>query len=181
MKRLEGRWTPEESCAANARRELPRFAAAYFRAGRKAARKRSSASDLHEFRLATKHFRYLLELFQPLYADRLEASLKQLRHVQTLLGELNDYETTRELLDGDSSQPEVLQLNEYLEAKRAAKRREFRKYWIEVFDAEGEALRWRELLSHLVRRPVLETGEPRKPAETAAKRRFDSRRARMLS
>jgi hypothetical protein len=167
MKRREGRWSPEESCATNARRELPRFAAAYFSAGRKAARKRSSAQDLHQFRLATKHFRYLLELFQPLYADRLEARLKQLRHVQTLLGELNDYETTRELLAGQSSQPEVLQLTGYLDAMQANRRREFRKYWIEVFDAEGEALRWRNLLSHLVRTPEFEARRQADPAAAA--------------
>lgn len=158
MKRREGNWNPAESCATAARRELPLFADAYFRAGRKVARKGSSAGDLHQFRLATKHFRYLLELFQPLYGPRLDAALKQLRHVQTLLGELNDYETTRQLVRADAERPEVAQLHQYLDSMRKLKRREFRKHWVEVFDAEGEALRWRELLSHLVRKPQPDAG-----------------------
>ncbi|MBL8231589.1 MAG: CHAD domain-containing protein [Bryobacterales bacterium] len=156
MKRLEGRWRPEESCLANAHRELPRFARAYFSAGRKAARKRSSFAELHEFRLATKHFRYLLELFQPLFGTRLDEPLKQLRQVQTLLGELNDYETTRQLICAQKS-PEASGLRAYLDRMSRAKSREFRKYWTDAFDADGEASGWQEMLSRVAR----SAGKPR--------------------
>lgn len=162
MKRLEGRWRTGESCVENARRELPRFAHAYFAGGRKAARKRSSFEDLHEFRLATKHFRYLLELFQPLFGKRLDEPLKQLRHVQTLLGELNDYETTRQLIGSEKS-TDAATLRTYLDRMSRAKSREFRKFWTGSFDAEGMESEWRDLLSRTARPARNASATPRPP------------------
>lgn len=152
MKRLEGRWQPHQSCAVNLKRELPRFIEAYFTAGRKAARKRASVEQLHEFRLATKHFRYLVEMFQPLLAPRVEELLKRLRHIQNLLGDLNDYATTRQLLESEQNRPEVVALFSYLDEASRKKRREFRRYWLEVFDAEDQQDFWLQTLTTRIRR-----------------------------
>ena len=86
MKRRAGNWQLEAAVVENMRRELPRFAAEYFQAGRQAASKGARAKLLHEFRLLTKHFRYLIEMFRGYYGKKLAGYLKKLRRIQTLLG-----------------------------------------------------------------------------------------------
>lgn len=144
MKQRSGAWVPETGAAENARRELPLFAAEYFSSGRKVARKGVSAQRLHEFRLATKHFRYLLELFRPLYGPRFEHFFQQLRTVQTLLGELNDYAVTRRMMRGE---PEAARLMDHLDELEAKRRAEFRSFWREQFDADGEEENWLAMLN----------------------------------
>lgn len=129
---------------ASAQRELPLFAAEYFASGRKAARKRVTPEGLHEFRLSTKHFRYLLELFSPLYGEGIDMLLDQLRAVQTLLGDLNDYAVTESMVRPKNSRDsaETALLLDFLAAQNKKKRTEFRKYWKESFDSEGAEARW---------------------------------------
>jgi CHAD domain-containing protein len=123
-----------------ARAVLPKLLEKYFKAGRKAAKGKRSPKQLHGFRLATKQFRYSLELFRPLYGPGLDRRLRSLRSLQTVLGRLSDYHTVRTLLDGDQA----------LEAKidRAMRKelKQFHKEWI-AFDSGGQLARWRAYLA----------------------------------
>ncbi len=162
MKHRKGKWVAAAPARENASRELPLFAAEYFALGRKSARKGVRPEKLHEFRLATKHFRYLLELFRPLYGDQFETFFHQLRAVQTVLGELNDYAVTREMLRGGKAKkdPELDRLFTYLKEQRVAKNREFRRLWRDEFDVDGAEERWVDYLA----KPVQRTTSPRKSA-----------------
>lgn len=127
------------NAAENARILLPKLAEKYFKAGRKAAKGETSPKKLHGFRLATKQFRYSLELFGPLYGATLERKLSTLSELQSVLGKLSDYHSVRTLINGDKM----------LEAKidRAAKKKlkEFREQWA-AFDTEGQLHRWKAYL-----------------------------------
>jgi CHAD domain-containing protein len=131
---------PTRNAAENARELLPKLLEKYFKAGRKAAKGEHSQKKLHGFRLATKQFRYSLELFRPLYGPRLERKLSSLSKLQSVLGKLSDYHSVRTLLAGDKA----------LEAKldRATKKRlkEFREQWA-AFDTEGQLKRWKSYLA----------------------------------
>lgn len=143
MKHKKLRWEPEAEVAENARAVLPEMAEDYFRAGRKASKKKTTPEKLHEFRLRTKHFRYLLEFFAPLYGEKLAKPMESLRRIQTLLGELNDYAVTRRMMQNE---PEAGRLMEHLDELEAKRRAEFRTYWREQFDAEGEEESWLAML-----------------------------------
>jgi CHAD domain-containing protein len=147
----KGRWDAQASASENAREELVAEAEEFFRAGRKAARKGTSARNLHRFRLHTKHFRYLLEVFRPVYGQRMDSHLKRLREVQTLLGELNDCAVTGELLS--SSGDDVQEVFAYLEKQRKKRLAEFRRCWMGSFDREGQEEAWVRYLSHPLREP----------------------------
>lgn len=46
--------------------------------------------ELHEMRIAAKHLRYTLEIFEPLYGRRLSAIRENVRKIQQLLGGIHD-------------------------------------------------------------------------------------------
>ncbi|MFN7933289.1 MAG: CHAD domain-containing protein [Bryobacteraceae bacterium] len=144
MKHKKLRWEPETEVAENAGAVLPRMAEDYFRSGRKASKKKTTPEKLHEFRLRTKHFRYLLEFFAPLYGSKLAKPMESLRRIQTLLGELNDYAVTRRMM---RDEPEAGRLMEHLDELEARRRAEFRAYWREQFDADGEEEKWLAMLN----------------------------------
>lgn len=128
------------NAAENARALLPKLAEKYFKAGRKAAEGDPHPKKLHGFRLATKQFRYSLELFRPLYGETLDRKLGALSELQRVLGKLSDYHSVRTVLKGD----------ETLEAKldRASKKKlkEFHEQWA-AFDTEGQLKRWKAYLA----------------------------------
>ncbi|SRR5581483_1279474 len=136
-------WDPAASADTNARARLPALAAAYLAAGRAAAAKPLLPAALHQFRLATKQFRYTLELFRPCYGPGLEQRLKRLQHLQQLLGEINDYATTQELLDSlpHKSGAEHQKVGRFLKRSTSRKIEEFRRYWQNTFNP-GEQDRW---------------------------------------
>lgn len=144
MKHKQLHWEPEIEVAENARAVLPQMAEDFFRAGRKASKKKTTPEKLHEFRLRTKHFRYLLEFFAPLYGSKLVKPMENLRRIQTLLGELNDYAVTRRMM---RDEPEAGRLIEHLDEMEAKRRAEFRTYWREHFDADGEEEKWLAMLN----------------------------------
>jgi CHAD domain-containing protein len=47
-------------------------------------------SELHQMRIAAKHLRYTLEVFQPLYDRALRKPIKNVKEIQELLGEVHD-------------------------------------------------------------------------------------------
>jgi CHAD domain-containing protein len=166
MKHRKGKWKAKEPVETSARRELPLFAEEYFAEGRKAVKRGSSAETLHGFRLSTKHLRYLMELFRPLYGPRMDTLLEQLKHVQTLLGELNDYAVTREMLaDGaDAGHPDTRQLLRHLTKQERTKKTEFRKYWAEEFDGDRQEEQWMQYLSRVAGKKGANRAEPVTPS-----------------
>jgi CHAD domain-containing protein len=145
MKHAKVKWQPEAPAVEEAARALPRIARAYLRSGRKAAHKSGSASELHEFRLVTKHFRYLLELFGPLYGARLEPYFTKLKRIQKLLGELNDYAVTREMMDNERGKDRD-QLLAHLDKQQKRRLKQFIKYWDTNFDSGEQKQAWVEAL-----------------------------------
>lgn len=88
-------WHPHEVMDEAAARELPRLLAVFCLRGRALIRKRSSAANLHSFRLDVKRMRYVLELFEPVYGESVAPLMKELKHLQSLLGDMNDCDATR--------------------------------------------------------------------------------------
>src|SRR5260370_16698628 len=97
------KWNPSGTAAETAKAALPKLAQKYFKAGRKAANGKRSAKQLHRFRIATKEFRYSLELFRPVYGPSLERHIGALRELQSILGKLNDHHTLRPFFKGDKA------------------------------------------------------------------------------
>src|SRR5712692_4427002 len=84
------KWDEETGPAENARKQLPKLARQYFAEVRKVLAENPAAPAMHPLRLASKHFRYSLELFRPCYAAGLEARIDELKGVQDLLGDCNE-------------------------------------------------------------------------------------------
>src|SRR5438105_3271483 len=78
----------------NARRKLPELASAYFVEIRERLGGDLTTGQMHRMRLASKRFRYTLELFKPCYAAGLQRRLDELRKLQDILGDLNDAVTS---------------------------------------------------------------------------------------
>src|ERR1700682_6385571 len=95
------KWKPQLSAAENARAALPRLAEKYFEAGRKAASHGKLPTELHRFRIKTKHFRYTLEMFRPLYGRRIDSQIRRLEEIQGILGKMSDRHTISGLIDGN--------------------------------------------------------------------------------
>jgi CHAD domain-containing protein len=111
------------------------------------------AVELHQMRIATKHLRYSLELFRPLFGDRLDPFIAKARDVQTLLGELHDADVWLELLPefarierqraieysgSDRAFPRLVSGLDYLKLRVTALRRkhyrEFARTWHQAED-----------------------------------------------
>ncbi len=139
-------WDVRASAARNARRNLPQLMSWYFAGGRALLANDASPSKLHELRLATKRVRYTLELFRECYGTGLGTRLTELRHVQQLLGELNDTVAAGRLLAKPTARPHQGRIEKFLEDRLSAKMQEFRRYWSENFDAPGQEQRWTQYL-----------------------------------
>jgi CHAD domain-containing protein len=155
------KWKTSQSMAENARRVLPKLAEDYFEAGRKASDGKRSPKALHRFRIATKRFRYAMELFQPLYGRSLDRRLKAVHELQNVLGKISDHQTILELLADDQEIGAKVQ--------RALKRKskDFRKCW-QTFDSDGQLKQWK---AYLARRP--RSAPARRPRGAAGSRKND--------
>jgi CHAD domain-containing protein len=104
--------------------------------------------ELHQMRIATKHLRYSLELFRPLFGDQLEKTIDVTKEIQGRLGEIHDYDVwveflpefvrserirTLEYYGSDAAFPRLVPGLEYLRrrvvALRRARYREFARFW----------------------------------------------------
>ncbi len=72
---------------------------------------------IHEFRIAAKQFRYLIEVFQAVYGDGIEKKLKSLKKLQDHLGRLNDIVTARSLVTSLNASAELIQWLDHEELK----------------------------------------------------------------
>jgi CHAD domain-containing protein len=119
---------------------LSALAEDFFQTGDAAAAPDSSYQTLHRFRLRAKRFRYTLELFERFYGSEMATGAKTLKHVQDLLGAINDCVTTIDLLPDDPIAVAAIQ-------KRLDERtRLFQKYWRSRFAPQKRAW-WRQWLS----------------------------------
>jgi CHAD domain-containing protein len=127
-----------------ARQILPRMAKDFLERGNAASEEKASPEKLHHFRIASKKFRYTLELFTPLYGPSLNGWLESIKSVQTLLGDINDCATVAQMLadhKGDG-------LSRWLKRRQRRNTEEFCRRWQEEF-GDREMVRGRiQLLSH---------------------------------
>jgi CHAD domain-containing protein len=118
-----------------ARRILPRMATDFVERGNAASQAKASPEKLHEFRIASKKFRYTLELFAPLYGATVETWLESIKGIQTQLGDINDCVTVAELLADYKGSDTVAA---WLRKRQRRKAEQFSRGWREEFgDAES--------------------------------------------
>jgi CHAD domain-containing protein len=153
-----------------AQRILPRVAQEFFERGNQASKAKTPPAELHRFRIASKKFRYTLELFTSLYGPRMNSSLEKIRGAQGLLGEINDCETVRSLL---SHYKDADGLTSWLRKRQRRKIEQFQRYWEETFSADREMRSW----SAFLRRPIERAGLTKKPAARAGPSQAASRRS----
>ena len=147
---------PNSPATANthARRTLPRLAADYFSEVRRLLARQPRVRELHQARLATKRFRYTLELFRPCYGTGLETRIAELRRVQHLLGEVNDSVASRDLLSAAMAlSPLRDRIRGFLKERAANDAAAFRQEWEERFDSPGREAWWKTYLKK-IRRPA---------------------------
>ena len=65
-------WKRKQTLRDNLQQRLPALAVDYFEAGRAGLAEGTAWSDMHQFRLATKRFRYTLEIFESAYGPGLQ-------------------------------------------------------------------------------------------------------------
>lgn len=93
-------------------------------------------------RLASKRFRYTLELFRPCYGPGMEDRLDALKKLQDALGDLNDAVASMDLLGGRTGK----KVEKFLSARAEEKAQEFRVHWTESFDAPKQEGVWLKFL-----------------------------------
>jgi len=144
--------TPAGTVEETAMRKLPRMAKEFFDRGRKTAAS-GSAEKLHEFRIATKKFRYTLELLAPLYGPTLSARLERIRNMQALLGGINDCATVRQMVSRWSGGAGV---DAELRKKQRKQTKEFQRQWTKEFGGPEKIQLWMDYLggSEDSRRPA---------------------------
>ncbi len=124
-----GRDFDRETVERIAVRTMPELGRRFFRAG-EAAVTHSSGEKLHDFRILTKKFRYTLELFVPIYGPNAEEWTRDLRSVQSVLGDINDYRT---VLSMATELGCGKKLKSALQRSERRKIRKFRDTWAERF------------------------------------------------
>lgn len=134
------KWESSRSVAENAARILPELLDKYVARSRHALGAKASPKKLHRFRVATKKFRYTIELFLPVYGDRLDRELEAVRDLQRVLGKLHDYYVIGKMLEDDQALRQKLQ--ELLEKKM----KEFNSQW-RVFGSKAHLKRWKRFLA----------------------------------
>jgi len=138
-----------------ARRTLGRGAKDFLKQGNEASSPDASAKGLHRFRIASKKFRYALELFQPVY-ESLGPFVRSIKEVGTLLGDINDCVTVSEMV---ADYKGGNRLADRLKKRQAKKTEEFRKHWKQEF---SDGVRLRGIIEHLKAPEV-----PKKPVASS--------------
>jgi CHAD domain-containing protein len=135
-------------------------------------------AELHQMRIAAKHLRYTLEVFQPLYDRALRKPIKIVKEFQELLGEVHDcdvwigyvpwfveHERSRtlryfgEAVPAQAFLPGLYALEEDRRQQRLRSYYIFRRFW-ELTQEKGIWERLRDAVTPQQESPVLETGEP---------------------
>jgi CHAD domain-containing protein len=122
----------------------------YFHRGQHALGAERPWEEIHDFRLATKRFRYTLELFRSQYGPGLDKRIDELKHVQKLLGEANDCLVTSALLEPI---PDTEELRARLGVKAESKVQKLRSWWRANLSSELAEQRWVLYLQRFGGRP----------------------------
>jgi CHAD domain-containing protein len=143
-KPLQVEWSARTEAVDNARTRLPKLVAAYFAEGRKLLESNPAPAELHALRLATKKVRYTLELFKSCYGPGLTERIGALKSLQQMLGEINDTVAAERTIEAalGSRTPELAKVSRFLRRRGAAKANEFKRHWVQVFDAPGQEHWW---------------------------------------
>jgi len=153
-----------------AQRILPRVAREFFERGNRASKTKTAPAELHRFRIASKRFRYTLELLTSLYGPQMKSFLEKIRRAQGLLGEINDCEMVRNLL---SHYKDADGLTSLLRKRQARKIQEFQRHWEGTFGTHREMQSW----SAFLRRPIERARQVKKPLTRAGPAQAASRRS----
>jgi CHAD domain-containing protein len=156
--------------AKTAQRILPGVAQEFFARGNQASTTKTPPAQLHRFRIASKKFRYTLELFASLYGPGMNSSLDKIRRAQALLGEINDCETVRSLVSRWKSADGLMS---WIRKRQRRKIDEFQRYWEGAFGSDREMRSWGAFL----RRPIEMAGLTKKPAARVGLSQAASRRS----
>ncbi len=130
------RWNEGKPLPDEIRAEMAKTVKNYFKSGDEAFRKKIPWAELHQFRLASKRFRYTLELFVEFYGKPLQSRIKELKEIQTYLGDINDLVATRALLKGHRA------FKKELKDRADNKMAKLRDHWKNTFAAEGRREAW---------------------------------------
>jgi CHAD domain-containing protein len=144
---------------------LPRMAKEFFTNGDRAAETKASARKLHHFRIAAKKFRYTLELLEPVYGPGLRARLEPIRALQSLLGDVNDCRTARDLIAAWQGSQEF---DARLRRRQRRKAREFAALWNETLAGPKQARQWIQYLRRVDARTLPKKGAARASSAAAA-------------
>jgi CHAD domain-containing protein len=149
-------WDPENGPAENAKQQLPKLAKDYFAEVRTVLAANPAPADLHQLRLASKRFRYTLELFRPCYAAGLKERIEKLKELQDILGDCNDAVVTAAAVNKlfrrrTAERERVRKELEKLAEKKAAA---FRAKWKKEFDTPDAENWWTGYLARSARPPV---------------------------
>ncbi len=141
-----------------ARRILPQIAADFVERGNAASQAKVSPEKLHAFRIASKKFRYTLELFAPLYGPSVNTWLESLKGVQTVLGDINDCVTVSQMIaDYKGSGP----VTNWIKKRQRRKIEQFSRLWLEEFGDSASVRQRIHPLSHLGQVPKKPVGRSR--------------------
>jgi CHAD domain-containing protein len=156
---MKNLWKDNMTLRRNLQRRFPKIVREYFAAGRAALEPGKTWTEMHQFRLESKRFRYTLELFRPAYGPGLERQIEAVKKVQTFLGDINDCVVTSGMLEAI---PESEPVRAKLAEKADQKTQRLRKYWVEEFDAAQAEERWIQYLRTYVcrRRPARRAKAP---------------------
>ncbi len=127
---------------------LPELVEEYFRHGEEVGKAGASPRNIHHFRIAAKNLRYTLDLFAPLYGDRLRGPLAELKDVQTVLGDLNDCVTVRRMVGREISGKDetVKALRNALKRRQHKKTEQFRETYAAGFSNKKTLRVWKDRL-----------------------------------
>jgi hypothetical protein len=144
MKPQSMRWQHEKTAAENARVFLPEVLLEYLNLGDRLAKHGVHPKELHQLRLATKHLRYGIEMFEPLFGPTVANLLLILRETQQRLGEISDATASEawihtHKLDQDAEIQAVLT---GLEQRGATCSSEFGTFWQTHWGLPGLRDRW---------------------------------------
>ncbi len=109
---------------------LTRMADDFVERGNAVSEAKASPEKLHGFRIASKKFRYTLEIFAPLYGTALNEWLESIKRIQTLLGDINDCATVALMLADYKSGGAAAS---WLKKRQRRKTEEFARCWAEEF------------------------------------------------
>jgi len=141
-----------------ARRILPQIAGDFVARGNAASQANVSPEKLHEFRIASKKFRYTLELFAPLYGPSVNSWLESLKGVQTVLGDINDCVTVSQMIADYKGSGAAAS---WIKKRQRRKVEQFSRLWLEEF-GDTESVRQRIYpLSHPEQAPKKPVGRSR--------------------